>query len=243
MNDEFDRYLRDTVPAATNKPAADLPSRDVEIARAGASLRREAERRSAAARAAVLARHPILWRLLTPGAAGRAAAAFDLGATGEQRAVARIAAALGDRVPILTNRGLGAGFRRGDLDLLVITTAAVWILDVKHYPGADIAVHRRRGTLTVRGTDRGTFLIGLGRQAAAVRQALADGPVPELPVRTALCFVGASLPLLSRRSVAGVSVWTPRQAVRGLRRSRGPLTGEQVEAVHRHLHRTLPPAR
>ena len=64
---------------------------------------------------------------------------------------------------------------------------------------------------------------------------------PEVPVRGALCFVDADLPLVGTLTFDGFPLLYARRLARRLN-ARGPVAGERVLAVAGDLAQRLPPA-
>ena len=251
----WDRELRQVVCASCLRPPEDVeapaPVADVPRDLPGASLRNEYERRAAAREARVRARFPRAGGILLSLTSEPAhIAAFKTGARGEAVAAERIIGRCGEDVLFLLNRKLGKGRRDGDIDMLAIGAAGVFVIDVKHYRHAKVEIRRTGGLFSPRvehlyvgGRDRSAWMSSLARQREAVEAAL--GRYEEtagVPVTQLLCFVDAELPLLSRLSIGDIAIYGARELGRKLRDQEGPLDAEQRSLVWQALHAELPPA-
>jgi hypothetical protein len=88
--------------------------------------------------------------------------------------------------------------------------------------------------LLIEGRNQTKMIDGLERQICAVRDALSAGGHPDLPVRGALCFTKAELPLLGTRKIRRHRLLGRRALARTLN-SKGPLTSTTIDAVARTL--------
>ena len=191
-----------TPPTRTHsdpRDAAPEPSSPIDTGLAGASARKEHERR----RARHDARIEQKWGT---GRLGRvikvlsddpqSTKAWARGAIGEEKVAKVLADRLGGSAVLLHDRKVPR--TRGNIDHLVIASSGVWVIDAKRYRGK---VERRdvgglfRSDLRrcVGGRDRTKLIEGLGWQRNAVVEALDGHPVP---VHQALSFVDADWPLL-----------------------------------------------
>lgn len=235
-------------PMAEPEPRQSLQERAEQDA--GASLAAEYERRMARREERVRQRLPriggLLLKIFDEAPSTRA---FKKGADGERAAIKRLLNDSGPDALFLVNRRLGPGRRDGDIDVLAVTPAGVLVIDVKRYANAKVRVERhgglfseRRDVLMVRGRDSSRLLDGLDKQTAAVTETVARGPVPNISVAGALCFVDADLPLFGQLRARGYVVDTPKGIAKNLRETSGALTGPEVEAIADHLDGALPPA-
>lgn len=103
---------------------------------------------------------------------------------------------------------------RANIDHLVVTPSAVWVVDAKRYKGRPRRVtpggrlRPRVERLEVGRRDRTRLVEGVLAQAALVSDVVGD----DVPVRAALCFVDADWPLLgSDFVVRDVLVTWPRR--------------------------------
>ena len=145
---------------------------------------REYERRSAKREERIRSAHPRLGGFLLAVTNEPASTrAFKIGAEGERKAAERLLGRCSDEVAFLLNRSLGRGRRDGDIDVLAIGPAGVYVADVKHYKDKKVEVRRSGGLLSVRreqlyigGRDRTSLLDSVSKQLDAVRTALATLP-------------------------------------------------------------------
>lgn len=219
-------------------------------ASAGASLQREFERRSSARTERIRSVHPRLSGLILAVTDDpQTTKAFQSGAKGERRAAERVIGRAGPEVLFLLNRSLGLGCRNGDIDMLAIGPAGVYVVDVKRYGGASVQVRRTprlftpaREQLYIGGRDRTALLDSVRRQVDAVRAALAALPGKEdLRVSPALCFIDTKLPLFGTLRVGGMPLLGPK-ATAQLVGAAGDLNVDARTAVWRHLAHMLPAA-
>ena len=165
--------------------------------------------------------------------------AWRCGARGE-RVVGAALDALADAhedVVVLHDRRLPRS--RANLDHLVVTRAGVYVIDAKHCQGR---LTVRGSRLLVAGRDRSRLLEQMARQERAVSTVLTAAGYGQVPVTTALCFVGVRWPWLFRpQQVAGVRLCGPGVLADLLESDTGPapLAADEVAAL---LATGLPPA-
>lgn len=211
---------------------------------AGSSARREHERRVAKREERIRSKHPRLGGLiLALSDDPQTTKAWATGAVGEERLGRRLDAAAGPLVRVLHDRGILRS--RANLDHLVVGASGVFVVDAKRYQGRP---HRvvEGGFFTPRtekllvGRRDCTRLVDAGlKQADLVRGALADDTVV---VHSVLCFIEADWPLLGGDfMLRGVAVTWPKKLAATIARP-GPLTEQQVTAVHQRLAAAFPPA-
>ena len=215
------------------------------------SLERAYEHRKAAREADVRAKHPriggFLLAITDEPASTRA---FRTGAEGEAKAAQQIFGRVDDNVMFLTNRKLGIGRRDGDIDMIAITAAGIYVIDVKNYKDAPVEVRTTGGLFSPRisqlyvgGRDKTAWLTSMAKQHDAIRTALVSAPeLSDVPVHQVLCFVDAALPLLTRLTIRHVSIYSSRQLGRNLKSLNGPYDASFREATHGALAKGLPPA-
>lgn len=210
---------------------------------AGASARREYERRREARRARVLARHPRFGRLLLAFTATPAhVESWRRGAEGEEHTARRLNALLHGRGVVLVHDRRMPG-SRANIDHLAVGPGGVTVIDTKRMSGK-VRVHREGGLftearerLTVGGRDRTHLVEGLCRQVAVVAELLGEGVV----VIGAMCFIEGELPLFSKPKLEGVRIAGPRGVAR-LARREGPHTPEEILQIAERLRVGLPEA-
>ena len=225
-----------TAPAAVD--AAPAPGT------AGASARREYERRKAARERQVQARYPRLGRLiLAISDQPRSTRAWATGAAGEVRLGARLDQLTNPAARVLHDRRIPG--TRANIDHIVVCRAGLLVIDAKRYSGrphlrTDGGLWRERTEKLMVGTRDHTALVdGVLRQVGLVKSALGDDAVP---VRGFLCFIDADWPLTAREfTIRGVTVFWPKKLA-ALITGPGPLSEASIAAAHQHLARAFPSA-
>jgi hypothetical protein len=162
--------------------------------------------------------------------------AWSTGAVGEERVGKLLDQIAGPHVGVLHDRRIPNS--RANVDHLVVTGDAVWVIDTKRYKGrpqlrVDGGIIRaRREYLVVGSRDQTNLLDGVNRQVEIVRD------VVEVPVLGVLCFVDADWPLIGGSFTArGVTVLWPRKLASRLA---SPATGGvDVPAVLERLRRVF----
>lgn len=166
--------------------------------------------------------------------------AWKEGAIGEERVAQVLTERLGDTAVLLHDRKVPG--TRGNIDHIAVASSGVWIIDAKRYKGR--VEKRDKGGwfrtdfhLYVGGRDRTKLVEAMGWQHDAVRSALGD---EDVPVHTALTFVGAEWPLLFPKPlrIGGVLVSWPAKLA-DLIGEPGPLDDEVVERIARTLATAL----
>lgn len=226
-----------------SSPATPVMPPVVEIGIAGASARREWERRHAAREERVRARAPRIGGLLLK--------IFDdpshttvwaTGAKGEEAVAASIEKCHGPLCLPLHDRGVPRS--RANIDHIVVTANGVFVIDAKRYVDqrpTKVTVGRRserREVLYVGRRDQTKLVEGLHRQLKLVRSIVP----PEVPVQGVLCFVDADWPLFGGPfEIEGLVVTGPRK-LRNLLTAEGPYDAEDVRDLHVMIGLALPPA-
>ncbi len=237
------------------KPDAQVPAPDVNTGlssndpqevlagTAGASARREFERRRSAREARIRTAHPRLGGLiLALSDDPQSRTAWDAGARGEESLGRGLDNLADDTVRLLHDRRLPRS--RANIDHLAVTRSGIYVIDAKKYRGRpNLKVDggllcSRVERLFVGSRDCTKLLEGVHKQVAVVRDLLE----PDTPVHGVLCFVEADWPLLGGSFVThDVHVLSPKGLCLMLKND-GPLTLETITQVHSTLGRTLQPA-
>ena len=215
---------------------------------AGASARREHQRRAASRETRVRERHPRLGGLLLALAAEPAhQRAWATGSAGERAVAAGIEGL--DEVLLLHDRrlrGPDGRLTRANIDHLAVAPSGVWVVDAKQYAGS-LEVRRSGGLLSPRveqlwigGRNRTRLLEGVHAQVVAVRAELDAADAPDVPVHAAMCFVGTDLPWFGSSSAQRVLL-VGRRGLRRLLRQPGPLNDDRT-ALAGWLAQRLPAA-
>lgn len=220
---------------------------NLDLGAAGASGRREHERRRAKREEQTRERHPHIGNLLLkfqePPQHERS---WDTGA----RAESELAISLAHRCPeaiVLHDRRIPGS--RANIDHLAITPSGVHVIDAKCYKGK-IEVRQslfRDPKLFIRGRDKTKLVEGLTRQAELVRSVLRSAEA-EVPVHGCFCFLnpkgqsgGSTLPLLRTLSIQGYPLLYPRKLAKRLNEP-GELGLEQMRHLAELLAQRLPTA-
>jgi hypothetical protein len=203
---------------------------------AGASARREHERRRAARERAVRERHPRIGGLLLAlVAAPSHERSWKHGAEGEVRAGNRLDQLLaGSSVVVLHDRRMPRS--RANIDHVAVGPGGITVIDTKRLTGkVEVRGRGAEAQLRVGGWDRSKSLAGVQRQLDAVKAV-----APDVDLRAALCFVDPSgLPLLGRLEPRGVLV-NGTKGVAKLAKRRGDLDRETIHEVVARLDAAFP---
>jgi hypothetical protein len=232
-------------PAAAAKgvgSATAVPD-EVSSGTAGASARREFERRRSAREKRVRAKHPKLGGfILAVSDDPQSTTAWNTGAVGEERLGRGLDNLADDTVRLLHDRRLPRS--KANIDHLAVTRTGVYVIDAKKYRGrpnlkVDGGLLRPRvERLFVGSRDCTKLLHGVHKQVEVVRSLLE----PEVPVHGVLCFVEADWPLFGGSfTTHDVHVLWPKKLYPKLQ-SQGLLTAERITEVHKTLGQALRPA-
>jgi hypothetical protein len=221
--------------------SADEEPPDFDGGTAGASARREHERRRANREKRVREKHPRLGGvLLALGNEPAHETAWARGAGGEERIAGLLAKRLGEGALLLHDRRISGS--RANIDHLAVAPSGVWVIDAKRYKGK-VAVSKPlsgQAELTIAGRDKSKLIDGLAKQVALV-EAVVLKIAPGVPVHGALCFVDADLPMLGKLSFKGFPLLYPKALAKRINAA-GPLDRERVAAVATQLAIRFPAA-
>lgn len=199
--------------APTRAPAA-------LISRAGASARREYERRRANDQERLRTRFGRLGSLAVALASDRQSTdAWRKGAIGEERLGSKLDSLAPQGISVLHDRGIPKS--RANIDHLVVTSTGIWVVDAKRYQGRPELTPKRtpdgpRLALTIGKRDCTKLVDGVLWQRDHVQAA-----IPDVPVTAALCFIDADWPMFGAFfSIDDVHVVSPRQLSKLLRSRR-----------------------
>jgi hypothetical protein len=235
--------------AAPPMDSAPAPILDAtETGAAGASARREYERRSAKREARVREAHPRLGGLiLAVTDEPHSTTAWASGARGEELLGARLADLTLKGVRLLHDRRIPG--TRANIDHIAVGPTGVHVIDAKRYEGRRPSLRVEGGLLRPRvekllvGSRDCTRLVeGVHKQVGLVRSALDAATLTDVPVHGALCFIEADWPLIGGSFViADVAVVWPKKLAERLV-APGALSEAEVETIHRALARAFPTA-
>jgi hypothetical protein len=212
----------------------------VESGTAGASARREFERRKAKREERIRTKHPKLGGLmLAVSDEQQSTTAWDIGALGEERLGKGLDRLASDTLRLLHDRRIPRS--KANIDHLAVTASGVYVIDAKKYRGRphlkiEGGLFRPRVERLLVGSRDCTKLVdGVLKQVDVVRGLLDD----DVPVHGVLCFVEADWPLIGGTfTTRGVQVLWPKKLYPKLQ-AEGPFTADTVAEIHRKLAHAL----
>lgn len=187
-------------PTDTEAPAVGATAAAVESVltvdgEAGASARREGERRRTRREQRTMNAHPRLGKLiLAVSDEPQSVRSWSTGAVGEETLGAKLNKHASQRRVMLHDRRIPGS--KANIDHVAVTPGGVFVIDAKHYSGqvekrnlgnifrSDVRLYVGRRECT-------KLLHGVEDQAEVVRDALAPLGFSGIPVRPVLCFVAA----------------------------------------------------
>lgn len=223
----------------TEEPPHDI----VDSGTAGASARREFERRKAKREQRIRTAHPRIGGfLLAISEEKQSTIAWNTGAVGEERLGRGLSALSGDTVKMLHDRRIPKS--RANIDHIAVTAAGVFVIDAKKYKGRPQLrieggiLRPRVARLLVGSRDCTKLVDGVLKQVDLVRAVVEDG----IPVRGVLCFVEAEWPLFGGSfTTREVQVLWPKKLYPQLL-AEGLLSLDAVSDIHLRLATAFPPA-
>ena len=227
---------------------SDAPIPEVEAGVAGASARRENERRKAKREDRVRTSHPVIGGfLLAVTDDPQTTRAWATGARGEELLGQRLDGLANHGVRVLHDRRIPRS--RANIDHIAVSSSGVFVIDAKRYKGKRPSLRVEGGIIRARtekliiGSRDSTSLVdGALHQVELVESALAAAGLGEIPVRGMLCFVEADWPLIGGNFVvAGIDVVWPKKAAELILKP-GTLDDVGVSEVHRALASSFPTA-
>jgi hypothetical protein len=223
-------------------------SGELDLGSAGASGRREHERRKAQREAEVNERHPrignVLLRLQDAPSHERA---WATGSEGEEE----LGASLDKNCPevlVLHDRRMPRS--QANIDHLAVSPSGVHVIDAKRYRGKIVVKKPLFGPerLLIAGRDQTRLIDGLERQVGAVQSVLERVGVPDVPVHACLCFLNpegwlaaSDLPIFRTLGVRGFPLYIPRKLVKRLKQP-GELDATAIRSLAESLVTALPAA-
>ncbi len=222
-----------TVPLPEPEPEPEPEAPGV----AGASARREFERRRANREQRIRSKHPHLGGLiLAVSDDPQSTKAWAVGACGEETLGRRLDGLATPTVRVLHDRRIPR--TRANIDHIIICAAGVLVVDAKQYKGRP---HLRvEGGLFVPRTEKllvgsrdGSKLVdGVLKQVDLVRSVVDEEAIQ---VRGYLCFVDADWPLFGGSfATRGVTALWPKKLAAVIAEP-GPLTEDEIRALHGRL--------
>jgi len=214
---------------------------DIHSGTAGASARREHERRHANREKRVRAKHPRVGGLmLAVGDAPTHETVWARGAGGEEHVAKFLAKYLNADVIMLHDRGIPRS--RANIDHIAIASSGVWVIDSKRYKGK-VAVSNPlfgHAKLTINGRDKSKLIEGLAKQVALVKAVMAE-VAPDVPVHGALCFVDSDLPAFGTLTFKSFPLLYPKRLAKRINAG-GPLAADQARSLATELALRFPSA-
>jgi hypothetical protein len=211
---------------------------------AGASARREFERRKARREEQIRAKHPKVGGLiLALSDEPQSTRAWATGAEGEVRLGRRLDSLASASVGVLHDRRIPG--TRANIDHIVTCPSGVFVIDAKNHKGRPQLkveggiLRARTEKLMVGSRDRSTLVDGVLKQVGLVQAVLAQD---EVPVHGVLCFVAADWPVIGGAfRTRGVHVLWPKKLA-SLLGAEGPLHAAPAAEIHQRVATTFPPA-
>lgn len=226
--------------------AASAPPEDLASGTAGASARREYERRRDSREKRIRQKHPKVGGLiLALSDEPQSTRAWERGAIGEERMATRLKD-LPEPARVLNDRRIPG--TRANIDHIVVAPSGVWIIDAKRYTNKRPVLRVEGGILRPRveslriGGRDGTKLVdGVHKQVALVSAGLESAGVTGITVHGMLCLVEADWPMIGGSFIVdGVRVLWPRLLIKRI--NEAPAEDLHVDAVHAEIAASFPVA-
>ena len=230
-------------PGPVDVVTVDVPILEESGSGAGASARREYERRRDAREERIRAEHPKLGGLiLALSDDPQSPKAWERGAVGEELVAKRLAD-LPDTFRVIHDRRIRG--TKANIDHIAIGPSGVWVIDAKRYKDKRPELRIEGGlfrprveSLRVGGRDGTKLVDGVKSHVERVREALADDTIP---IAGVLCFLEADWPLLGGAfTVDEVHVVWPRLLVK--RMTEAPGVALDVRAAYGRVAEAFPAA-
>lgn len=214
---------------------------ELQTGTAGASARREHERRKANREQRTRDKHPHIGGLLLALRDDPThEQVWARGAGGEERVAQLLAKHLDPSVVVLHDRAIARS--RANIDHIAIAGSGVWVIDAKRYKGK-VAISKPlfgHAKLTIAGRDKTKLTDGLATQVALVQDAIADIDA-DVPVHGALCFIDAELPMLRSLTFNGYALLHAKPLAKRIN-ARGPIAGTDIPTIAREIAARFPTA-
>jgi len=244
-----DPVINSPLPDPVTERAADPApaSTSIEAGIAGASARREHERRVAKREQRIRSAHPRIGGfLLAVTDEPQSTRAWERGAIGEETLACTLNAFTARGARVLHDRRIPG--TRANIDHILIAPAGVFVIDAKRYKGRPHLrveggiLRPRTETLIVGRRDCTKLITGIHTQVDIVTTALAYAGSAAQPVRGMLCFIDADWPLIGGSfSTANVDILWPKKIADNIFTT-ATLDAEQIAGLHSDLAAHFPPA-
>lgn len=242
---DFDSQVID--PRADIRGVKNREGVDIDLGTAGASGRREYERRKANREARARAAHPRTGGLrLKLQDQPQHEKSWATGAAGEEALAAFLARHCPDAL-VLNDRQMPGS--RANIDHIAVAPSGVWVIDAKRYKGK-IEVRKpffgdEKLVIAVR--DKTKLIEGLAKQVKAVEAGLTLIE-KQVPIRACLCFInpegqsgGSGIPLLRTLTISRVPLLYPRRLAKRLNQP-GALERDEALVVAEAMAELFPAA-
>ena len=235
----YDRTTKTVHCVECPSETTDAPS---DSGTAGASARREHERRKTTREERIRADHPKLGGLILALTDDpQSTRAWERGAIGEEIMGNRLAD-LSESFRVLHDRRIPG--TRANIDHIVVGPTGVWVIDAKRYKDRRPSLHVEGGiirprveSLRIGGRDGTKLVDGMRGQVEKVASVSGEG----VPVMGVLCFVEADWPMIGGSfRVNDVEVVWPRLLVKRI--TEASTVPIDVDAVHARLAAHFPMA-
>jgi len=213
---------------------------------AGASAKREYQRRKSLREERIRGAHPILGDvILALSDDPQSTRAWSAGARGEERLGRLLDGIVGPSVRVFHDRRIVG--TRSNIDHIVVCSTGVHVIDAKRYlnrrPSLRVEggfIRPRSEKLMVGSRDHTKLVGGVHKQVDLVGVALDASGFVGIPATGTLCFVEADWPLFGGDfTVANVRVLWPKKALERVQRP-GSLSAATIEDVARALAEAFP---
>jgi hypothetical protein len=223
------------------EPQPDEPQFPFDRGTAGASARREHERRKTNREQRTRAKHPHIGRLLLAlKDEPHDERVWAQGAGGEEYVGQRLAKLLNDGILLLHDRRIPGS--RANIDHIAVASSGVWVIDTKRYRGK-VEIRKpllQPPRLMIAGRDKSKLTDGLGRQVELVRTALGEDGAA-FPVYGAMCFVDADLPMPGTLTFDGYPLLYVKPLAKRINQP-GPISPDRIRHTVAELARRFPSA-
>lgn len=233
--------------ATAAEPGAAIDDSQIFAGTAGASARREFERRKGARDTRIRDAHPLVGGLLLAlSDEPQSTRAWAIGAVGEERLGQRLDGLVRPGIHALHDRRIPRS--RANIDHLVVCSSGVFVIDAKRYDGRPTLrvegglIRPRTESLFIGSRNKTALVDGVHKQIGYVRSALDAAGFDDVAIRGMLCFVDADWPLFGGDfTVNGVSVLWPKKVADQILRP-GNLSVADAQSIYRGLASAFSPA-